>query len=226
MTKAKKQFSPHIFAEWGELFEPLSVEQKADLLMAITKFPNYEPANVPIWAFVKSQLVKDYEIFIEKCNKNGQVSKDYWRNKKNSNDTERLPNDTERLPNDTERYPKRITNNDITNNELQITNNEITKTEINNNFDEFYSLYPRKEAKQKALLAYKKAIKTVDKDTILEGLNKYIQHIEANKIERRYIKQPASWLNGGCWEDEYSVIGNSSRTILDEIMIQRGKQYD
>lgn len=202
MTKAKKQFSPHIFAEWGELFEPLSVEQKAELLMAITKFPNYEPANVPIWAFIKSQLVKDYEIFIEKCNKNGQVSRDYW-NKKNPNDIERLPNDTERLPNDTERHPKRITNNDITNNELQITNNEITKTEINNNFDEFYSLYPRKEAKQKALLAYKKAIKTVDKDTILQGLKKYIKHIEKNKTEKKFIKHPATWLNQECWNDEY-----------------------
>ena len=205
MTKAKKQFSPHIFAEWGELFEPLSVEQKAELLMAITKFPNYEPANVPIWAFIKSQLVKDYEIFIEKCNKNGQVSRDYW-NKKNSNDTERLPNDTERLPNDTERHPKRITNNDITNNELQITNNEITKTEINNNFDEFYSLYPRKEAKQKALQAYLKAIKKVDKDTLLEGLKKYIDYIKTNKKEREFIKHPATWLNQGCWEDEYSKI--------------------
>ena len=205
MTKAKKQFSPHIFAEWGELFEPLSVEQKAELLMAITKFPNYEPANVPIWAFIKSQLVKDYEIFIEKCNKNGQISRDYW-NKKNYNDTERLPNDTERLPNDTERHPKRITNNDITNNELQITNNEITKTEINNNFDEFYSLYPRKEAKQKALQAYLKARKKVDKDTLLEGLKKYIDYIKTNKKEREFIKHPATWLNQGCWEDEYPKI--------------------
>lgn len=125
MTKAKKQFSPHIFAEWGELFEPLSVEQKAELLMAITKFPNYEPANVPIWAFIKSQLVKDYEIFIEKCNKNGQISRDYW-NKKNYNDTERLPNDTER-------HPKRITNNDITNND--ITEPKKTKKVL----DPFYS---------------------------------------------------------------------------------------
>ena len=205
MTKAKKQFSPHIFAEWGELFEPLSVEQKAELLMAITKFPNYEPANVPIWAFIKSQLVKDYEIFIEKCNKNGQISRDYW-NKKNYNDIERLPNDIERLPNDIERHPKRITNNDITNNELQITNNEITKTEINNNFEEFYSLYPRKEAKQKALQAYLKAIKKVDKDTLLEGLKKYIDYIKTNKKEREFIKHPATWLNQGCWEDEYSKI--------------------
>ena len=196
MTKAKKQFSPHIFAEWGELFEPLSVEQKAELLMAITKFPNYEPANVPIWAFIKSQLVKDYEIFIEKCNKNGQVSRDYWKSKKS--------NDIERLPNDTERHPKRITTNEITTNE--ITTNEITKTEINNNFEEFYSLYPRKEAKQKALQAYLKAIKKVDKDTLLEGLKKYIDYIKTNKKEREFIKHPATWLNQGCWEDEYSKI--------------------
>lgn len=216
MTKAKKQFSPHIFAEWGELFEPLSVEQKAELLMAITKFPNYEPANVPIWAFIKSQLVKDYEIFIEKCNKNGQISRDYWNKKKY--------NDTERLPNDTERHPKRITNNDITNNELQITNNEITKTEINNNFDEFYSLYPRKEAKQKALQAYLKAIKKVDKDTLLEGLKKYIDYIKTNKKEREFIKHPATWLNQGCWEDEYSVKANAQNLADVAMEILRSKE--
>ena len=113
MTKAKKQFSPHIFAEWGELFEPLTNEQKAEVLMAITKFPNYEPVNVPIWAFIKSQLNKDYETFIDKCEKNGQISRDYWKSKKS--------NDIERLPNDTERHPKRITTNEI-------TTNEITKT--------------------------------------------------------------------------------------------------
>lgn len=113
MTKQKKQFSPHIFAEWGELFEPLTNEQKAEILMAITKFPNYEPVNVPIWAFIKSQLDKDYEAFIDKCEKNGQISRDYWKSKKS--------NDIERLPNDTERHPKRITTNEI-------TTNEITKT--------------------------------------------------------------------------------------------------
>ena len=113
MTKQKKQFSPHVFAEWGELFEPLTNEQKAEVLMAITKFPNYEPVNVPIWAFIKSQLNKDYETFIDKCEKNGQISRDYWKSKKS--------NDIERLPNDTERHPKRITTNEI-------TTNEITKT--------------------------------------------------------------------------------------------------
>lgn len=120
MTKQKKQFSPHVFAEWGELFEPLTNEQKAEVLMAITKFPNYEPVNVPIWAFIKSQLNKDYETFIDKCEKNGQISRDYWKSKKS--------NDIERLPNDTERHPKRITTNEITTNEITKTKTE-TKIE-------------------------------------------------------------------------------------------------
>ena len=73
-------------------------------------------------------------------------------------------------------------------------------------FENFYSLYPRKEAKQKALQAYLKAIKKVDKDTLLEGLKKYIDYIKTNKKEREFIKHHATWLNQGCWEDEYSKI--------------------
>lgn len=89
-------------------------------------------------------------------------------------------------------------------------NNNIEDNKQNNiyivDFENFYSLYPRKEAKQKALQAYLKAIKKVDKDTLLEGLKKYIDYIKTNKKEREFIKHPATWLNQGCWEDEYSKI--------------------
>lgn len=101
-------------------------------------------------------------------------------------------------------------------NALQLNTNKLNtkelstkKTNTNNidlyivDFDEFYSLYPRKEAKQKALQAYLKAIKKVDKDTLLEGLKKYIDYIKTNKKEREFIKHPATWLNQGCWDDEY-----------------------
>lgn len=75
--------------------------------------------------------------------------------------------------------------------------------EIEINFEEFYCLYPRKEAKREAFKAYSKAIKLIDKDTIIKGLKEYIKHIESDKIEKKYIKHPATWLNQGCWEDEY-----------------------
>ena len=120
----KKQFAPHIYQEWGELFENLTDKQNAEILKAITRYPDYEPENNPIWNFIKSQIEKDYEIFIDKCNKNGEISRNYWRNK-NSNDIERI----QTISNDIERYPKRITNNEITNNELRITETE-TKNKI------------------------------------------------------------------------------------------------
>lgn len=98
-------------------------------------------------------------------------------------------------------------------NALQSNTNKLNTNKLNTNnsyivdFNEFYSLYPRKEAKQKALQAYMKARKKgVDKISLLEALKKYNEYIKTNKKEREFVKLPATWLNGGCWEDEYSEI--------------------
>lgn len=98
-------------------------------------------------------------------------------------------------------------------NALQSNTNKLNTNKLNTNnsyivdFNEFYSLYPRKEAKQKALQAYIKARKKgVDKISLLEALKKYNEYIKTNKKEREFVKLPATWLNGGCWEDEYSEI--------------------
>lgn len=98
MARQKKQFCPHIYAEWGELFDAITEKERSEILLAITKFPEYEPVNIPIWNFIKSQLQKDYELFVEKCEKNGEISRNYWQNKKT--------NDIESNRTDTERYPK------------------------------------------------------------------------------------------------------------------------
>lgn len=99
-------------------------------------------------------------------------------------------------------------------------NNNI-ENKIDNNtyivdFDEFYSLYPRKEAKQKALQAYIKARKKgVDKISLLEALKKYNEYIKTNKKEREFVKLPATWLNGGCWEDEYGIEEKDTGKLLE-----------
>ena len=95
-------------------------------------------------------------------------------------------------------------------NALQLNTNKLnTNNTYIVDFNEFYSLYPRKEAKQKALQAYIKARKKgVDKISLLEALKKYNEYIKTNKKEREFVKLPATWLNGGCWEDEY--IDNST----------------
>lgn len=97
MAKKKKKFCPFIYSDWGELFDAISVEQRAELLLAITKFPEYEPKDVPIWNFIKSQLNKDYQNFVEKCEKNSEISQNYWERMR-SNESERIPNESERHP--------------------------------------------------------------------------------------------------------------------------------
>lgn len=83
-----------------------------------------------------------------------------------------------------------------------ITNNNI----INDDFESLWSLYPRKQGKTSALKSYKKAIKNgVDNQTILNGINNYLNYIRLEKIETQYIKQGSTWFNNNCWEDDYVV---------------------
>lgn len=97
MAKKKIQFSPHIYAEWGELFKHLTAEQQGEILLGITMYPNYNPEGNPVWSFIKSQIDKEFELFNERCEKNSKISQDYW-NRTKANETERIPNDTERHP--------------------------------------------------------------------------------------------------------------------------------
>lgn len=58
----KKSFAPHIYQDWIHLFRQCSVEQRSELLLAITDYPNYEPAiDISIWDFIKSQLDIQYQ---------------------------------------------------------------------------------------------------------------------------------------------------------------------
>ena len=118
MRSKKKQFCPYIYAEWGELFDAITEKERSEILLAITKFPEYEPENVPIWNFIKSQLQKDYELFVEKCEKNGEISRNYWQNKKT--------NDTECNRTDTDGHPK-LKHKPLTKTKTKTE----TKTEIN-----------------------------------------------------------------------------------------------
>jgi hypothetical protein len=71
-------------------------------------------------------------------------------------------------------------------------------------FDDFYQAYPRKIGKQTALKAYDRALKSTTHDAIIKGLSKYKQDIKAKDTKPEYIKHPSSWLNAGCWDDDYT----------------------
>lgn len=98
----------------------------------------------------------------------------------------------------------------------------IDKDSIDNNiyeqeFDEVWQLYPRKQGKENAKKAYIKARKQgVEKEEIVKGLNQYIAYINRNNTEQRYIKQGSTWFNQKCWSDDYDNNGRSKGTKRTE----------
>lgn len=69
-------------------------------------------------------------------------------------------------------------------------------------FDQWYSRYPKKEAKEAARKAFVKARKSVDLKALIEGADKYAAAMKDK--DRQYVALPATWLNAGRWADEIS----------------------
>lgn len=72
-------------------------------------------------------------------------------------------------------------------------------------FEAFWAIYPRRIAKKPAKQAYIKALVETTPDVILEGVKRYISHIQAENIELKYICHPASWLNQGRYDDDLEI---------------------
>lgn len=73
-------------------------------------------------------------------------------------------------------------------------------------FEEFWRTYPRHEDKKKAFTVWQKALKGgATADEIIAGAARYAKY-RAGEPEQ-YTKHPATWLNGDCWENEYSTAG-------------------
>jgi len=96
----------------------------------------------------------------------------------------------------------------------QLTNNNMRKCANSANsahnhscaFLKFYAEFPRKRDKTRAWNAWLKNNPNEKlNEKIFEGLKKYKFEIKLKKIEIDFVKYPASWLNGQCWEDEYVV---------------------
>ena len=82
---------------------------------------------------------------------------------------------------------------------------EIRQKKADDRFPEFWSAYPRKDAKSEAIKAFQKAIKAgVDPDVIINGARRYAQYLASGKPGefRPEAKYPQGWLNGKRWLDE------------------------
>lgn len=78
--------------------------------------------------------------------------------------------------------------------------NNSASTDVEREFEDWYSRYPRKRGKGQALKAYKAARKKVEAADLIKALQEQSSALTAKGPE--YTPYPATWLNGERWEDD------------------------
>lgn len=84
-----------------------------------------------------------------------------------------------------------------------------------NDFNEFWSLYPRRVSKRTAQKAWDKEAKQTAPEVILSGLRRQLPYLQSR--DAQFIPHASTWLNQARWEDETQPIPSKSgrRTISD-----------
>ena len=85
--------------------------------------------------------------------------------------------------------------------------------QIEQEFEEVWKIYPRKEDKKKAFMAYKSARKKASFDEIKKGVETYSNHIRVSNTDKRYIKLGATYFNGECWANNYEQVAPQEELI-------------
>ena len=88
--------------------------------------------------------------------------------------------------------------NNIIKNKI-LKNNERIYSDSENEFESFWSHYPKKVDKGAAVRAFRKALKTYPATQIIEGAKRYAE--DPNLPEKQFIKNPATWLNAESWNN-------------------------
>ena len=86
-------------------------------------------------------------------------------------------------------------------------------------FLEFWNDYPRKSDKRAALRAFKSALNRASFEEILAGAIRYAK--DPNLPDTKYVKHPATWLNGDAWENGPLPVDPRRQKELDEIEEKR-----
>lgn len=94
-------------------------------------------------------------------------------------------------------------------------------SDIAEDFMDWYLEYPRKASRAVAEKAYTKARKAATAEELLDGAKRYAA--DPNR-EQEFTKLPATWLNGGCWEDgPLPARGSGRTTTAAEKRMEQGR---
>lgn len=98
-------------------------------------------------------------------------------------------------------------------------NNAQRKKELEEEFEQLWAMYPKKQGKKKALEYYISARTSKDPVTfeiVKQGISNYIFNIKETGLDPKYIKHGSTWFNQQCWKDDYTVYKKQEEKTREE----------
>ena len=192
----------------------MPVEKQAAIFQAILQYPNID-VDCGVWRFIKSQIDKEFEDFNVRCKKNGEISRNYWKEKNNidriPNDTDRIPNDTDRIPNDIDRIPNDILNININVNEeqehkqeLYLKNNKIVFREFD--IEKINSVLEKYGLSQIKILTDERKNKLKQRIKDAGGFDEFINQMEKALDESSFLRG-----DSGKWRADFDFFLQKSK---------------
>jgi predicted phage replisome organizer len=130
-----------------------------------------------------------------------------WEKHQNLDGLEKIRLDTRKRVQRFREKQKQLVSNDESNvtvtdgSALEEEKNKNKKDIYSNEFEQFWSIYPRKVDKKKALKAFKTCLKNYSLETIIDGTKKYA--LQVQHTEKQFIKHPATFLNNDSFIDGF-----------------------
>ena len=88
---------------------------------------------------------------------------------------------------------------------------------IDKHFDTFWAAYPRRESKQGARDKFGRLLRDgTTPETLIDGARRYAAYCRKVNREREKIKHPTTWLNNGCWDDEYDQADTTTAEVQED----------
>lgn len=82
-------------------------------------------------------------------------------------------------------------------------------------FDDFWAIWPRKDAKKNASTAWSRAVKKAPAEVILTAARAYAE--SPNRPEKQFVPHAATWLNGERWNDPLPESRGGARPMPNEL---------
>ena len=97
--------------------------------------------------------------------------------------------------------------------------NKSAHADYKSEFEQAWSLYPKKQGKKRAYEAYVRSRKKGTPAKAIEsGIYEYIGYIKRKKIEEQFIKQGSTFFAQEAWADEWTISKSKEKDVLDGIL--------